>query len=93
MNLSESLPFSEVVMLIDVVSVQVRPEFQLDLEFENGERRRFDMRPLLLMKPWTRISAPALFERARVDYGTVVWPGEIDVAPETLYDDSIRLPD
>lgn len=93
MNLSESLPFSEVVMLIDVVSVQVRPEFQLDLEFENGERRRFDMRPLLSMKPWTRIAAPALFERARVDYGTVVWPDEIDVAPETLYDDSIRLPD
>lgn len=38
-------------MLIDVISVRVRPEFQLDLEFKNGERRRFDMRPLLLMKP------------------------------------------
>ena len=78
-------------MLIDVISVQVCPDFQLDLEFQNGERRRFDMRPLLSIKPWNRIAMPALFNHARVDYGTVVWPGEIDVAPETLYDDSEPL--
>jgi hypothetical protein len=37
------------------------------------------------------ISVRSLFERLRVDYSTVVWPGEIDVAPETLYDDSVPL--
>ncbi len=26
---------------------------------------------------------------AKVEYGTVVWPGNIDIAPETLYDRSI----
>jgi hypothetical protein len=78
-------------MLIDVISVRTCPEFQLDLEFRNGERRRFDMRPLLSMKPWNRLASLAMFERARVDYGTVVWPGEIDIAPETLYDDSAPL--
>jgi len=59
--------------------------------FSNGERRRFDARPLLAMKPWNRIASPPLFERVSIRYGTVVWPGEIDVAPETLYDDSVPI--
>ena len=86
-------PYNEYAMLNDVIAIQPRAGFQLDLEFRNGERRRFDMRPLLSMKPWSRIATPARFEQARIDYGTVVWPGEIDIAPETLYDDSVPFCD
>ncbi len=78
-------------MLIDVKAVYPRPDFHLDLEFENGERRRFDMRPLLKMKPWICLKSPGRFDHVRVEYGTVVWPGEIDIAPETLYDDSVLI--
>jgi hypothetical protein len=46
----------------------------------------FDMRPLPSIKPWNRIANPQIFELARADYGTVVWPGEIDIAPEALFD-------
>ena len=79
-------------MLTDVIRATPLPDFHLDLEFQNGELRRFDMRPLLTMKPWNRIASQPLFEQVRVDYGTVVWSGEIDVAPETLYDDSTPQP-
>lgn len=78
-------------MLIDVISVKANDDFSLDLLFDNGEWRRFDMQPLLAVKPWDRIKRPQDFSRARAENGTVVWPGDIDVAPETLYDDSVLL--
>jgi hypothetical protein len=79
------------IMLVDVVRVTPNAEFVLDLVYANGEQRRFDMRPLLSMKPWDRIANPQIFKLARAEYGTVVWPGEIDIAPETLYDDSVPV--
>ena len=78
-------------MLVDVVKVSPNADLQLDLVYANGEQRRFDMRPLLLVKPWNRIASAEIFKLVRPDYGTVVWPGEIDIAPETLYDDSVPV--
>ncbi len=77
---------------MDVISVKATANFQLKLEFANGERKRFDMKPLLKMKPWDRVANRKVFETVQVDYGTVTWlNGEIDVAPETLYDRSILI--
>lgn len=41
-------------MLLDVVVVKPQPDFKLDLEFANGELRRFDMRPLLAVRGLNR---------------------------------------
>jgi len=78
-------------MLLDIHKVQPLTDFSLLLEFENGESRTFNMKPLLDIKPFNRLRDPLLFARASVDYGTVVWPGNIDIAPETLYLESIPL--
>ena len=37
------------------------------------------------------LTSPAIFNCARADYGTVIWPGEIDIAPEMLYADSVPI--
>jgi hypothetical protein len=76
-------------MLLDVCQVRALPDYILSLEFENGESRIFDMKPLLASKPFDRLKDVRLFQRAGVGYGTVVWPGSIDIAPETLYLESI----
>lgn len=71
--------------LLDVVSVKARDDFTLELVFENGETRIFDMKPYLDRKPFVKLRNPPLFFKASVKYGTVVWPGNIDIAPETLW--------
>ncbi|OGA48452.1 MAG: hypothetical protein A3G24_20465 [Betaproteobacteria bacterium RIFCSPLOWO2_12_FULL_62_13] len=72
--------------LLDVVRVEAKPDYKLLLEFENGEMRIFDMAPYMDKKPFAQLKGSPLFGKATVDYGTVVWPGNIDIAPETLYD-------
>jgi hypothetical protein len=71
--------------MITVSSVMVEPDFHLALTFSNHERRRFDMRPYLHLPVYRPLENPGFFALARVDYGTVTWPGDIDIAPETLY--------
>jgi hypothetical protein len=78
-------------MLLDVTHVTVKPDFTLFLEFENGERRRFDMAAYIDQKPWVRLKSGNAFQGAFVENGTVVWPGNIDIDPETLYEYSIPL--
>lgn len=75
-------------VLLDVVRVVAQPDYTLFLEFENGEKRVFDMAPLMDKEPFIQLKGSPLFSMAFVDYGTVVWPGNIDIAPETLYDRS-----
>lgn len=77
--------------LLDVVKVAVEPGYRLLLEFENGEKRIFDMTPYLEKKPFGQLKGSPLFAKASVAFGTVVWPGNIDIAPETLYDRSLPV--
>lgn len=76
-------------MCLDVTHIETLPDYHLLLTFENGERRLFDMQPLLSKRPWNSLTDIKKFAKAKVAYGTVMWPDNIDVAPETLYDESL----
>lgn len=77
--------------MIQVIIVATAEQHHLLLKFNTGEWRRFDMRPYLGYPVFRRLAHRGFFELAHVDYGTVVWPGEIDIAPETLYEGSIPV--
>lgn len=82
--------------LVDVTDVTALPGHRIFVTFEDGRRGVYDMGPLLASGVFRRLGDDALFRRASVDYGTVVWPGGLDVAPETLWSDCVpaaMLPD
>ena len=76
--------------LLDIVKVKPYANYQLLLEFENGENRLFDMTSIIDKRPFNMLKS-SIFMAARVENGTVVWPGNIDIAPETLYDRSVLV--
>lgn len=77
--------------LFDVTDVTVNADGFLILLFENGVKKRFDMNPLFSRKPFQNLKGNANFYLAKVEYGTVVWPGDIDIDPETLYEQAVTI--
>ena len=78
-------------LLLDVIKVEPTKDKTLLLVFENQEKRVFDMNPYLEKKLFLKLKYLPLFMKAKVAYGTVVWPGNIDIAPETLWDISLPV--
>jgi len=71
-----------------VRSVRPLKDYRLRLEFTNGEVGVFDCAPLLDFGVFRELRDPAYFRQARVFLGTVAWPHEQDICPDTLYLDS-----
>lgn len=65
--------------------------YMLELTYADGSLRLFDMKPLIAMKPWHVLRSEILFKQVKADFSSVTWPGEIDVAPETLWLDSVPI--
>jgi len=68
-----------------VKSVRPLDDYRLEILFENGERRIFDMSPYLQRGVFVRLQNSAAFQAARVVAGSVEWPGEVDLSYDTLY--------
>ena len=68
-----------------VESVRALDDYELDVLFENGERRRFDVKPYLGRGIFTRLRNRGLFGAVRVVAGSIEWPGGLDLSYDTLY--------
>lgn len=68
-----------------VVAVRANDDFSLDLKFDDESVRRFDVKPYLEYGIFKELKDKAYFMRVKVAYGTVQWPNEQDISPDTLY--------
>ncbi len=71
--------------------VLTKKNYELELLFENGEKRNFDLQPYLETGVFKRLKNQAVFHAARVVAGSVEWPGEVDLSYDTLYLESKPL--
>lgn len=72
----------------------VRPldGYRLWLRFNTGEIRTFDFAPLLSEPAFAPLRDPTVFRGVYLDYGATVWnDGEIDIAPEYLYENAMPV--
>ena len=74
-----------------IVRATPEKDYFIILEYQGGEARRFDMKPWLDKGVFTKLKDYNIFNALRVSFDTVEWPGNIDMDPETLYEDSIAV--
>lgn len=82
-----------------ITAVQPNPDYTLTLSFDNGERRLYDVKPLIDKGGvMTALGDAARFNRVRLDEGhsvawdidpnvdsSVVWENVIDLCPDCCY--------
>jgi len=76
-------------MLEQVIDVQVRSGYRLFLRFDDGAEGEVDISQVVPFEGvFARLRDPEEFRRVRLDrdWGTVSWPGDLDLAPEFLHD-------
>ena len=73
-----------------VKDVSPLPGHKLQITFTNGEHGIYDCSPLLNFGVFTELQDESYFRQVQVFLGTVVWPHEQDICPDTIYLDSQR---
>ena len=74
-----------------VVAVRANENFSLDLKFSDGSFRRFDVKPYLDFGVFTELKDLKYFNQVKIAFGTVQWPHEQDISPDTLYLESTPI--
>jgi len=74
-----------------VKTVTARDDYKVDIEFTNGEFGTYDCMPLLDFGVFRELRDLIYFRQVRAENGTIVWPHEQDICPDTLYEDSQKL--
>jgi hypothetical protein len=72
-----------------VIKVMPIENYQLNLTFENGENKIFDVKPYLNLGIFKELKNLEMFNTVRVSFDTIEWQNQADIDPETLYEDSV----
>jgi hypothetical protein len=78
--------------MIKVTAVKANDDYTLDLSFSEGSVKRFDMKPYLKYEIFKELQDLPYFKQVVLAFGTVQWPHEQDIAPDTLFVEGTTIP-
>lgn len=91
MYISDGIAYAgEKTPAIKICGVRPMEDHKLWLRFTTGETKVFDFKPLLNQPAFAPLKDAATFAGVYIDYGVTVWnDGDIDIAPQYLYDRAV----
>ncbi|MEO5363713.1 MAG: DUF2442 domain-containing protein [Magnetococcus sp. DMHC-8] len=73
-------------MYWDVVEAKVLDHMEFMVTFADGVTGRVRLLPSHLHGVFEKLKDPDVFNQMQVTDGYVSWPGELDIAPDAMYD-------
>lgn len=70
-----------------VREVEADNDYTLLITFNNGEKKRFDVKPYLNIGVFNELKEPEVFYSVKPFLGSIQWSNGVDLCPDTLYQD------
>jgi uncharacterized protein DUF2442 len=77
-------------MYWDVVEVKAEADYRLFVRFADGTSGHILLPVEELIGVLEPLRDPSFFNRVFVDQGVVAWPGNIDLAPDAMYEQIVK---
>ena len=74
----------------NVVAVEVGPGRQMQVRFADGTSGALHFDDSFFTGVFDVLKDDTLFRRAYIEHGAITWPGELDLAPDAMYDEIKR---
>lgn len=68
-----------------VVRIEPKGPLAISVEFADGTEGLVRFESSHLTGVFEVLKSPEVFRQARIEYGAVTWPGNIDLAPDAMY--------
>ncbi len=81
-------------MLLKITKAEYVGDYRLKVTFNTGEIRVVDMESTVMNDQraiFQSLRDKAFFKRFTVDFNTVVWENQLDIAPEYLYEKGVAV--
>ena len=85
MKPSKTLSIEAAATFPSVKKVTAGNNYQLTIEFDNGETGVLDMPPFLETGVFKKLKEPNAFKQVHVSFDTVEWNSGVDLDPEFFY--------
>ena len=67
------------------INVKPKENYVLEIEFDNGEVKLFDVKPYLNHKAFETLKDIDKFNKVKVDGLSIAWENGADICPDELY--------
>ncbi len=71
-------------MTPDIIDFEILPDYNIKVTLSNGDIGIFNVTPYLEKGIFRELKDYTYFKRAKIEYGTIVWPNEQDFSPDTI---------